>query len=89
MTRLRSRIGKLEMTLSRPRWTDTFATVQQAALSKLLVADRAIFQLGIAGGCGDPIDFDAPAWARWESAFANALVETKCPFSISAMDMLL
>jgi hypothetical protein len=90
MTRLCSRVQELEATVFAPTWGGIFAEVQNLALSKLPPADRDSLQTVIARRHGaSKIDFRGALWSRWEHAFAQSVAETRCPFALTAMDMML
>jgi hypothetical protein len=87
MRSLSKRLARLEAGIVRnaalpgfPSFGDQFAAIERYMVPKLSVADRDLWQKGIAVKCEDP------AWNRLNDAFNLAAVEARVPFALCIED---
>ncbi len=90
MTGLCRRVRTLEAAVSAPAWSNSFFEAQNLALNRMSSPEREILKAVITHAHGAPkIDFHGDLWRRWESVFAEAVVDARCPVPMTAIDMML
>ena len=87
MSRLSSRLKKLEERMSPSRAFDWFE-VYQAALRNLSVADRELVGEVMAHGADSRNEPHQTAWARLDRALVEAAAELNAPFFLTATEMM-
>ncbi len=90
VTALFRRVRTLEASVYAPMWVNTFVEAQNLALSRMALPEREVLKAVIAHGPGaQSIDYNGDLWHRWEAVFAEAVIETRCPVALTALDMML